>query len=184
MLNYAKHSANFWELVRRNSIARVILKPKERIVKVNWKLGVTNPICALHIRTNPTLSRLGDVVVSVLVTRPKGRGFKPGRGDGFLIERKIRSTSSLIWDVKPEAPCRKILRHVKDPCVAWLRCYVSKIQGHFSSLPWETARCLWCSQRALADDSGVLELRWRRTTGQRMTAVLGTLRPIPPSNNN
>jgi hypothetical protein len=30
----------------------------------------------------PTFSRLGDVVVSVLVTRHKGRGFKPGRGDG------------------------------------------------------------------------------------------------------
>jgi hypothetical protein len=29
-------------------------------------------------------SRLGGVVVSVFVTGPKGRGFKLGRGDGFL----------------------------------------------------------------------------------------------------
>jgi hypothetical protein len=29
-------------------------------------------------------SRLGGVVVSVLATGPKGRGFKRGRGDGFL----------------------------------------------------------------------------------------------------
>jgi hypothetical protein len=28
--------------------------------------------------------RLGGVVVSELATGPKGRGFKPGQGDGFL----------------------------------------------------------------------------------------------------
>jgi len=27
---------------------------------------------------------------------------------------KIRSTPSFGWEVKPEVPCRKILRHVKD----------------------------------------------------------------------
>jgi hypothetical protein len=58
-------------------------------------------------------SRLGGVVGSVLVTGPKGRGFKSGRGDGFLRAIKIRSTPSFGWEVKPEAPCRKILRHVK-----------------------------------------------------------------------
>jgi hypothetical protein len=54
-------------------------------------------------------SRLGGVVVSVLATGPKGRG--------FLLARaiKIRSTPSFGWEVKPEAPCRKILQHVKDP---------------------------------------------------------------------
>jgi hypothetical protein len=51
-------------------------------------------------------------VVSVLVTGPKGRGFKPGRGDKAL---KIRSTSSFGWEVKPEVPCRKTLRHVINP---------------------------------------------------------------------
>jgi hypothetical protein len=30
------------------------------------------------------LCRLGGVVVSVLVTGPKGRGFEPGQGDGFV----------------------------------------------------------------------------------------------------
>jgi hypothetical protein len=29
-------------------------------------------------------SRLGGVVHSVFSTRPRGRGFKPGRGDGFF----------------------------------------------------------------------------------------------------
>jgi hypothetical protein len=39
-------------------------------------------------------SRLGGVVVSVLTTGPKGCGFEPGQGDGFLREIKIRSTPS------------------------------------------------------------------------------------------
>jgi hypothetical protein len=53
-------------------------------------------------------------VVSVLATGPMVRGFKPGRGDGLLREIKIRSTLSYGWEVKPEVPCRKILRHVRD----------------------------------------------------------------------
>jgi hypothetical protein len=40
------------------------------------------------------LSRLGDVVVSVLATGPKGCRFKPGQGDEFLRVIKIRSTPS------------------------------------------------------------------------------------------
>jgi hypothetical protein len=54
---------------------------------------------------------LGGVVVSVLVTGPKGHG----RGDGFLRTIKIRSTTSFGYEVKAEVPCRKILRHVKYP---------------------------------------------------------------------
>jgi hypothetical protein len=38
--------------------------------------------------------RLGGVVVSVLATRPKGGGFEPGQGDGFLRAIKIRSIPS------------------------------------------------------------------------------------------
>jgi hypothetical protein len=53
-------------------------------------------------------------VVSVLATGPKGRGFKPGRGDGFLRAIKIRSTPSFGWEVKRDTPFRKILRHVKE----------------------------------------------------------------------
>jgi hypothetical protein len=52
-------------------------------------------------------------VVSVLATGPKGRGFEPGQGDGFLRVIKIRSTSSFGWEVKPEVQRRNILRHVK-----------------------------------------------------------------------
>jgi hypothetical protein len=59
--------------------------------------------------------RFGDVVVNVLATGLKGRGFKPRLGDGFLKVIKIRSTRSFGWEVKPEVPCRKIVPHVKDP---------------------------------------------------------------------
>jgi hypothetical protein len=65
------------------------------------------------------------VVVTVFTTGPKGRGFKPSRGDGFLRAINFRSTHSFGWEVKPEALCPKILRHVKEPCVVWWRFYVS-----------------------------------------------------------
>jgi hypothetical protein len=54
-------------------------------------------------------------VISVFATVPKSRGFKPGRGEGLLTVIKIRSTPSFGREVKPEFPCRKMLRHVKDP---------------------------------------------------------------------
>jgi hypothetical protein len=44
-----------------------------------------------------------------------GCGFESGQGDGFLRAIKIRSTPSFRWEVRSEVPCRKILRHVKDP---------------------------------------------------------------------
>jgi hypothetical protein len=56
---------------------------------------------------------LAGVTVSVLATEPKGRWFKPGRGDGFL-RVIIRSTPSFGWEVKPEVQRRKVL-HAKDP---------------------------------------------------------------------
>jgi hypothetical protein len=43
---------------------------------------------------NAIFSRLGGVVVSVLATGPKGCGFEPGQGDGFLRAIKISSTPS------------------------------------------------------------------------------------------
>jgi hypothetical protein len=53
-------------------------------------------------------------VVSVLATGPKVGGFESGQSDGFSRAIKIRSKPSFGWEVKPEVPCRKILRHVKD----------------------------------------------------------------------
>jgi hypothetical protein len=48
------------------------------------------------------LSRLGGVVVSVLATEPKGRGFEPGQGDGFLRVIKILSIPSSRTGTKGE----------------------------------------------------------------------------------
>jgi hypothetical protein len=44
------------------------------------------------------ISRLGSVVVSVLVTGPQGHRFKPSQGDGFL--RVIKTTAHLSQDGK------------------------------------------------------------------------------------
>jgi hypothetical protein len=87
-----------------------------------WKKIITRYKLITYLYLN--VNRLGGVVVSMLATGPKGLGFKPGRGAGFLRAINIRSTPSFGWEVKPEASCRKILRHVKEPCLAWLRCYV------------------------------------------------------------
>jgi hypothetical protein len=53
-------------------------------------------------------------MLSVLATGPKVCGFEPSQGNGFLMMIKICSTSSFRWEVKPEAPCHRILWHVKD----------------------------------------------------------------------
>jgi hypothetical protein len=75
------------------------------------------------------LSRLCGVVVTVLATGPTGRGFKLGRGDGFLREIEILSTSSFRLEVKPEVPCRKMWQHVEVSKVL-----ICKILTH-SSIP-------------------------------------------------
>jgi hypothetical protein len=61
---------------------------------------------------------LCGVMFSVIATEFKVRGLKPGKG------HKIRSTPSFGGEVKPSAPCRTILRLVKDPCGEWQRYYV------------------------------------------------------------
>jgi hypothetical protein len=83
------------------------------------QLGKVWKNCYVHYwnsdLSKPSLCRLGGMVVYVLATGPKGCGFKPGWGDGFLRVIKIRNTPSLGWEVKLKVPCRKILQGVKDP---------------------------------------------------------------------
>jgi hypothetical protein len=43
---------------------------------------------------------LGGGMVNEYATGPKTGGFKPGRGDGFLRARKVRSTPSFGEEVK------------------------------------------------------------------------------------
>jgi hypothetical protein len=54
--------------------------------------------------------------LSCLPLNPRFAGSNPTEGDGFLRAIKIRSTTAFGGEVKPSAPCCKILRHVKDPC--------------------------------------------------------------------
>jgi hypothetical protein len=62
------------------------------------------------------LVAVGGLVVIVLAV-----GYKvcPAKDDGFLRAIKVRSTTSFGQEVKPAVPCRKILRHVKDPYKVW-----------------------------------------------------------------
>jgi hypothetical protein len=88
----------------------------------------------------------------VLTTWPKGRGFKPYRGDGFLRAIKFRSTPSFGWEIKAEAPCRKILRHVKSWRISGTDMKNSHLFVHSSySLPdvsaGRIARELWWTSK-------------------------------------
>jgi hypothetical protein len=56
------------------------------------------------------------VMVIVRAIGPKVSGFKPGREQCiFKGDKKSRSRNSFGGEVKPSAPCRKILWHVKNP---------------------------------------------------------------------
>jgi hypothetical protein len=48
----------------------------------------------LLVLSRDALVALGGTVVSVIAIEPKVRGFKPGRGNGYLRAIKIRSTPS------------------------------------------------------------------------------------------
>jgi hypothetical protein len=104
-------------------------------------------------------------VVSVHSTRPKGHEFKLNQGDGFLRGIKISSTPFFRWEVKPEVPCLKILRHVKHP-LTYLRYWYAKfsILRPFLLL---APRCIcWYDyQRALVDEPGVIPSRHRHHHG-------------------
>jgi hypothetical protein len=50
----------------------------------------------------------------VLAIGPKGGGFKPSRNTAFLREIKICNAPSFAGEVKPKAPCHKILWQKKS----------------------------------------------------------------------
>jgi hypothetical protein len=101
-------------------------------------------------------------VVIVLVVGPKVCGFRLGPDDEFLRTIKIRSTTSFGGKVKPSAPCRKILRHVKDPSGVRQRYFAGKINGHFSPC-FSPRRLLVFVRKLLWMNQELLELRWGPT---------------------
>jgi hypothetical protein len=53
-------------------------------------------------------------MINVLPLDPRFTGSNPSESNGFLKTIKIRSTISFVGEVKPSAPFRKILQHVKN----------------------------------------------------------------------
>jgi hypothetical protein len=58
---------------------------------------------------------LGGLVVNVLAIGPKVHEFKPSQGWWIFMGDKNLQYAFLQREVKPLAPCRKILRHAKEP---------------------------------------------------------------------
>jgi hypothetical protein len=75
---------------------------------------------------------LKGLVVTVLAIGPKVRGFKPSREQRIFKGDKIRRMTSFGGEIKPSAPCRKILQHVTDPCGVWQIYLASIINENFS----------------------------------------------------
>jgi hypothetical protein len=101
--------------------------------------------------TTPAPCRLGGVVVSLLAIGPKGRGFEPGQGDGFLRAIKIRSTPSFGWEVKTEVPCRKIIIII---IASWIRRISCSGLWYCRVSPWSSwsihvSFSIWCLTSAL-----------------------------------
>jgi hypothetical protein len=66
---------------------------------VDGGAGVTHLVWCMT-----TQCRVGDVVVSLLATGPKGRGFEAGQGNGFLRVIKTRNTPSFRMGNKAGGP--------------------------------------------------------------------------------
>jgi hypothetical protein len=59
-------------------------------------------------------------------------------------------------EVKPSAPCRKILQHIKDPCGAWQRYFVGKIYVLFRQVSSASLLGVCCNQTVLVDGWGMI----------------------------
>jgi hypothetical protein len=76
----------------------------------------------------------GGLVIIMVAIGPKVCGFKPG-DEGFSRPIKIRSMISFGGEVKPPAPCHKVLWHVKNS-YSVTEILVGKINRHFSLSFW------------------------------------------------
>jgi hypothetical protein len=73
----------------------IICQGPQKALCIKWTatLNFTGHFVAKVGPSKATARRLGGVVVSVLATGSKGRGYKPGWGDGFL--RAVKSAAHL-----------------------------------------------------------------------------------------
>jgi hypothetical protein len=100
-------------------------------------------------------------------------GSNPAKSDGFLRAIKIRSTTFFWGEVKPPAPCRQILRQVKDSLG-----YDGDTDRQNSAAisrpisPLFGTRCLLqTEQGTLVDESGMIRTQLGSTVDQKMIAV-------------
>jgi hypothetical protein len=124
---------------------------------------------------------LGGVMVIVLATRPKVRGFKPGR-ERWIFE----GYKNQEGEVKQPAPRGKFLRRYKIPC-GMTEILIGKIQLPFLAKLLSASllgaycnqsRELWWMHRKL------LELRQGAQHIRKWSQLHGTLCTIPHRNNN
>jgi hypothetical protein len=120
-------------------------------------------------------------MVSVFVIGPKVCRFKPGSGDGFLTAIKICSTPSRGGEVKLEAPCHKILQHVKCHLRVWTKIlHKAKILIRFAHSSWllpddsagSFARELWWTNQEFSSNSVVIPPWLSMSPGGRTTGPL------------
>jgi hypothetical protein len=161
----------------------------ERTAGTHWTGGWVGPRAGLDSRgwrKNPFTS-------AGIESRSPGRPVRsqtlywlsyPGTYDGFLRAIKIRSTSFRA-EVKPSAPCRKILCNVKrylqyarDTCRQHSRTFLAQflLLCYYAS-PLVTVRELWWMNQES------LELWWGNKRSV-MVAAYGAPCAVPPSNSN
>jgi hypothetical protein len=122
-------------------------------------------------------------MISVLPTGPKVHAFKRSQGDGFLRAIKIRNTPSFGGEVKPDAPCRKMLWHVRKSLASMNKnCSQGQIRHSFARssylLPDDSAgridRELWWTNQELPFVDIIppwFSMLGRWTIGQLVSAV-------------
>jgi hypothetical protein len=126
-------------------------------------------------------------LVIVLAIGRKVRGFRPGRGRWiFNSDKNPYSTPFVRGEVKPSAPCRKILWHVKEP--AEYDRDTSLVKTTAVSRQMSHALLVAASadyyQRSLMDESGMIRTLMGTDSRSVMVAVHGTHYAIPSRNTN
>jgi hypothetical protein len=117
---------------------------------------VENSRIALRVKFK--IVALCGLVVSVLAIGPKVGGFKLGRGHRTFKYYRKPQLDFLRREVKSSVPCRKILRHIKDPySMKEIRSRQNsrKFVAKFFLLRYQLS--LLVTARALVDESGMID---------------------------
>jgi hypothetical protein len=145
--------------------APAALCPGERTPDTPWTGGWVGPRAGLDTEVGGK----NPLPLSGIEPRSPGRPVRSqtlywlsyGWGDGFLKAIKIRSKPSFGCEVKPDVPCHKALRHVKNHMQVWKKCLQLKILTSFVHSSYLLPDK---SQRALVDESGVYPSRHHHLT--------------------